>query len=98
MSRKIKALTGENFLSYVNQKRIEHACTLLTTTDLPVLQIANSCGYENNHITFRRIFKIYRRHSGRIPPSPDELILIGRRIFILIGLQDHADIAVRTIS
>ncbi len=58
MSRKIKALTGENFLSYVNQKRIEHACTLLTTTDLPVLQIANSCGYEND-ITFRRIFKKY---------------------------------------
>ncbi len=58
MSRKIKALTGENFLSYVNQKRIEHACTLLKTTDLSVLHIARVSGYEND-ITFRRIFKKY---------------------------------------
>lgn len=58
MSRKIKALTGENFLSYVNSKRIEHACTLLKTTDLSVLHIARVSGYEND-ITFRRIFKKY---------------------------------------
>ena len=58
MSRKIKALTGENFLSYVNKKRIEHACTLLKTTDLSVLHIARVSGYEND-ITFRRIFKKY---------------------------------------
>ena len=56
MSRKIKALTGENFLSYVNQKRIEHACSLLKTTDLSVLHIARISGYEND-ITFRRVFK-----------------------------------------
>ncbi len=58
MSRKIRTLTGENFLSYVNRRRIEHACLLLKTTNDSVLHIARVSGYEND-ITFRRIFKKY---------------------------------------
>ncbi len=63
ISRKIKTLTSYNFLDYVNQKRIEYACSLLTRTDLSVNEIARSSGYEND-ITFRRLFK---KHIGITP-------------------------------
>lgn len=59
MSRRIKQLTGQTFLAYVTQKRIDHACQLLVTTDMPILNVAKASGYEND-ITFRRLFKKYR--------------------------------------
>lgn len=58
MSRKIKQLTGSTFLSYVTQKRIDHARSLLSSTNMSVYNIAKASGYEND-ITFRRLFKKY---------------------------------------
>ncbi|MBD5101768.1 MAG: helix-turn-helix transcriptional regulator [Subdoligranulum sp.] len=58
ISRRIKALSGENFLDYVNQKRIEHAGALLRQTDVSVNDLAAAVGYGND-ITFRRSFKKY---------------------------------------
>lgn len=58
ISRRIKQITDYNFLDYVNRKRIEYACRLLTETDMSVNDISRDSGYEND-ITFRRLFKKY---------------------------------------
>ncbi|HBA48464.1 MAG TPA: hypothetical protein DCZ91_11835 [Lachnospiraceae bacterium] len=58
ISRKIKQITDSNFLDYVNRKRIEYACSLLSETDMSVNDISKAAGYEND-ITFRRLFKKY---------------------------------------
>lgn len=58
MSRRIKQLTGSTFLAWVTQKRIDHACQLLKTSDMSIYDIAKASGYEND-ITFRRLFKKY---------------------------------------
>lgn len=58
ISRRIKQITDCNFLDYVNRKRIEYACSLLTETDWSVNDISKASGYEND-ITFRRLFKKY---------------------------------------
>ena len=58
ISRKVKTLSSENFLVYVNHKRIEHACVLLQQTDISINDLAANVGYGND-ITFRRSFKKY---------------------------------------
>ena len=58
VSRKIKQITDSNFLDYVNRKRIEYACSLLSETEMSVNDISKATGYEND-ITFRRLFKKY---------------------------------------
>ena len=58
ISRRIKQITDSNFLDYVNRKRIEYACGLLSETDMSVNDISKATGYEND-ITFRRLFKKY---------------------------------------
>ncbi len=58
ISRRIKQITDCNFLDYVNRKRIEYACSLLSETDESVNDISKACGYVND-ITFRRLFKKY---------------------------------------
>ena len=58
ISRKVKTLSSENFLDYVNHKRIEHACVLLQQTDISINDLAANVGYGND-ITFRRSFKKY---------------------------------------
>lgn len=44
------------FLEYINYLRIEHAKELLLTTNMSVIDIAMTCGYENLR-TFNRVFK-----------------------------------------
>ncbi len=58
VSRRIKGLTGQNFLDYVNQKRIEQAAMLLRQTETSVNDLAAAVGYASD-ITFRRLFKKY---------------------------------------
>lgn len=58
ISRRIKQITDSNFLDYVNRKRVEYACQLLSETEMSVNDISRASGYEND-ITFRRLFKKY---------------------------------------
>ena len=44
-SRNFKAVTGRSFKEYLNLIRIEHANTLLTTTEKSVSEIASICGF-----------------------------------------------------
>ena len=47
---------GKTYLQYVRDCQIQHAAELLQTTDLPLAEIAERCGF-TNLLTFRRNFK-----------------------------------------
>lgn len=55
MSRKFKAYTGYRISDYINKLRIEDAARQLITTDLKIIEIAFSVGFESL-VTFNRAF------------------------------------------
>ncbi len=56
---------GTTFTQYLSKLRIDYACQLLTTTDLPINEIAEKTGYDDNFY-FSRIFK---RMKGTTPSA-----------------------------
>lgn len=44
-----------NFRTYINTLRLDHACTLLSGTDISITQILYDCGFESPR-TFNRVF------------------------------------------
>lgn len=58
LSRQFKAQTGTRFIDYVTGKRLERAKLLLLHTDLPVLKIAGTLGFQPLNY-FSRAFKGY---------------------------------------
>ena len=58
-----KAFTGMTLVEYINHYRLEKAAELLLTTDLSVIEISESCGFEN-HSYFIRLFQ---RHYQTTP-------------------------------
>ncbi|WP_236974552.1 helix-turn-helix domain-containing protein [Membranihabitans maritimus] len=63
-SRMFKKIMGISPIDYINNKRLERAQLLLTTTDIPISHIAEMCGVSNIHY-FSRLFK--RRFN--VPPG-----------------------------
>lgn len=58
VSAMFKDEVGQNFLDYLNRKRIERAKSLLHYSERGINEIAFAVGY-NNDVTFRRLFKKY---------------------------------------
>ena len=55
-SRRIKALTGKNFTELLQDIRLRHALSILTSTNMKIEDISHSLGYKNQE-TFIRCFK-----------------------------------------
>ncbi len=51
----VRGILGEGYLAYFRKKRMEKAAELLETTNLKVIEIANTVGYENQG-KFARVF------------------------------------------
>jgi AraC-like DNA-binding protein len=49
---------GENLANYLNRLRVEKAATLLIESDLSLIDIASTCGFEDQS-WFSKIFKSY---------------------------------------
>ncbi len=64
-----KQCTGTSFISYLNDYRLLIASRLLTSTDLPVTQIAVECGFDNISY-FNRCFK---KNMVKLLLKPDEI-------------------------
>ena len=64
--RLFKREYGTTLISYITEKRLAHACELLETTDLPVAEVAFSCGF-SDELHFMKIFK---RKILIIPKNP----------------------------
>lgn len=56
LNRRLKELTGETPKAFIDGIRVSHACTLLSTTNQSVKEIAFSLGYTDDSV-FRRLFK-----------------------------------------
>ena len=56
LSHTFKALTGVSPMSYIIQRRIDEAQSLLLTTNLTITAIAIECGYNNSNY-FQSVFK-----------------------------------------
>jgi two-component system response regulator YesN len=64
-SVKFKEATGSTFSTYIKEKRIQHACYLLQSSNLKIYEIAKECGYDDEKY-FCRIFKsIMQLSPGR---------------------------------
>jgi AraC-like DNA-binding protein len=64
LSRILKKETGRSFKELLQEKRLERACTLLTSSHASVADIAASVGYENTsffHRLFRRVYGVSPR-------------------------------------
>ncbi|WP_099468952.1 response regulator [Konateibacter massiliensis] len=62
-SHLFKEKTGENFVDFVNQIRIEKAKELLRNTDKKMYQISKSVGYDN----VKYFFRIFKKIEGITP-------------------------------
>ncbi|WP_426446722.1 response regulator transcription factor [Paenibacillus sp. S-38] len=73
-SKLFKKKTGENLISYVQRQRVEQAKKLLLETTLPVKEIGERLGFENENYFFRTFKRwtnetpgTYRRtHGGKV--------------------------------
>ena len=79
LNRKVKSITGFNTSAYILQIRMEQAKRMLSSTDVPVGEIASRCGFEDqSHFTraFKQMFDLpptqFRRQPQLIPPRKDE--------------------------
>ena len=54
---------GKPFTQYLNQLRVHRACTLLLTSDIPIIDIAAAAGFVNLSNFNRR----FRQHKGTTP-------------------------------
>lgn len=58
VSHLFKELMNTTFVNYVNELRLSRAAMLLTTTDIPIIEIAGMSGF-NNISNFNRAFKMF---------------------------------------
>lgn len=63
ISEVIKITTGQNFVHFLHDLRIRHACSLLVSTEMSVAEIAHEVGY-GSYNTFSRVF---RESKGVVP-------------------------------
>ena len=59
LCRLFSQLTGKSPVEYLNEYRVDRACALLSDTDLPILDIVYSCGF-NDQSYFIKTFKKYK--------------------------------------
>lgn len=57
LSESFKRCIGKNFLDFVHELRIRHACGLLSSTEMNISDIAMEVGY-GSYKTFSRVFRI----------------------------------------
>lgn len=63
LCRFFKEITGTSPVRYLIERRIEHACKLLTETGKPILEISLDCGFENASYFIRK----FRQLKGCTP-------------------------------
>lgn len=62
LSELMKKHLGQNFIHFIQELRIRHACSLLLSTDMPIPEIAEESGF-NSVPTFTRVFRRHKKMS-----------------------------------
>jgi AraC-like DNA-binding protein len=73
LSRLCRQRTGTTFIDYLNGVRLKSAARLLHHVDLPIVEIAHSCGFQDAGYFIRR----FRRSFGDTPAAWRQAQLIG---------------------
>jgi len=60
--------TGKSFVTIRNGFRMERAEKLLSSTDIPVRDVAEQCGFTN----ITQFYKVYREYFGRLPRKENQ--------------------------
>lgn len=60
-----KKVTGKSVISYLQQTRLDKACKLLLTTDMPIKDIADETGYSN----LQSFYKNFKKEKGKTPQN-----------------------------
>jgi len=63
LSRFFKEQTGENFIDFVNQRRVDKSKQLLMDTDEPIQAIAEQCGFANS----QSLLRVFKKYEGITP-------------------------------
>ena len=63
LGRIFKKATGQNITDAIQKKRIERVCHLLTTTDKPIIEIAEMSGFTDMHF----FYKVFKKRMGTLP-------------------------------
>ncbi|MFC5650548.1 helix-turn-helix transcriptional regulator [Paenibacillus solisilvae] len=63
ISKMIKKTTGMNFSSYLNEMRIELACSLLVSTEISILEVSEESGYRS----FKTFSRRFLQNKGMSP-------------------------------
>ena len=63
LSRIFKSTTSENFITYLNTCRVENACRLLASTDLPAQEV----GFLTGFCSAATFFRVFKKHTGMTP-------------------------------
>ena len=63
LSRIFKETTGKTIISYLQEIRVNYACNLLKTTNLPVYEIMSKCGY----MDIKYFYDIFHKKTGKTP-------------------------------
>lgn len=65
LSHVFKAYTGQNFVDYLREKRIEKARDMLRETSLSLEQVAQATGYVNSNVLIRNFKKLENLTPGQ---------------------------------
>ncbi|MCD7807637.1 MAG: helix-turn-helix domain-containing protein [Lachnospiraceae bacterium] len=95
-SRLVKRCLGRNYVSYLNQVRLQHACDDLICTDKTVLAIATDNGFSNMN-SFNRMFRDtygitpsqYRTENRETVWPAMENISRRQELDLEVTLRDH---------
>lgn len=63
LCRLFSQLTGKSPVEYINEYRIDRACMLLSDTDLPILDVGLSCGFNDQSY----FIKTFKKHKNTTP-------------------------------
>lgn len=63
LSTLFKKTVGKSFVNFLNEIRLLHSCRLLSTTNLPITQIAYESGFKS-YCSFSRVFHEHKNMSA----------------------------------
>ena len=75
LSHFFKDMLGLSFQEYLRERRFEHACHLIETTDQRILEISIACGFSD----VRYLTKLFNEHFGCTPTSYRQKKRISRQ-------------------
>ena len=75
LSHFFKDMLGLSFQEYLRERRFEHACHLVETTDQRILEISLACGFSD----VRYLTKLFNEHFGCTPTSYRQKKRISRQ-------------------